>query len=180
MKSDSIMKTTDFVLEDIAEEDNEGKQAASSMEANAIRYNTLPKTNDIEMMETPEVTISKDLQECKVETSTSNAKESESRAPLNAWDEKKRVRKDTISNISTITPISIQRELLLYRNSSVWAEDLREQLMKWWSVGYLKVFLLWTTWMVTGTLFYAIREEMGWAKGFYMMVNVGYSIGWYM
>jgi Trk-type K+ transport system membrane component len=32
--------------------------------------------------------------------------------------------------------------------------------------------------MLVGTLFYAYENEMGWAKGFYMAVNVGYSIGW--
>lgn len=32
--------------------------------------------------------------------------------------------------------------------------------------------------MTTGTVYYSIANELGWAKGFYMAVNVGYSIGW--
>ncbi len=32
--------------------------------------------------------------------------------------------------------------------------------------------------MLVGTIFYAYENKMGWAKGFYMAVNVGYSIGW--
>jgi amino acid transporter len=32
--------------------------------------------------------------------------------------------------------------------------------------------------MIAGTIFYAIRNELGWPLGFYMMVNVGYSVGW--
>jgi hypothetical protein len=36
----------------------------------------------------------------------------------------------------------------------------------------------WILWLVTGTYFYAIIDSLGWSKGFYMAVNVGYSIGW--
>jgi hypothetical protein len=32
--------------------------------------------------------------------------------------------------------------------------------------------------MLTGTLYYANALNIGYAKGFYMAVNVGYSIGW--
>jgi hypothetical protein len=32
--------------------------------------------------------------------------------------------------------------------------------------------------MFVGTCFYATVNKLGWAKGFYMAVNVGYSIGW--
>lgn len=32
--------------------------------------------------------------------------------------------------------------------------------------------------MLVGTCFYATVNNLGWAKGFYMAVNVGYSIGW--
>lgn len=42
----------------------------------------------------------------------------------------------------------------------------------------LKPVVLWLIWLLFGTTFYAIRNELGWAKGFYMAVNVGYSIGW--
>ncbi len=32
--------------------------------------------------------------------------------------------------------------------------------------------------MVTGTAFYAYEQDLGWSRGLYMAVNVGYSIGW--
>lgn len=47
-----------------------------------------------------------------------------------------------------------------------------------WHHGYLKAVILWVVWLVSGTVFYAIRNELGWGQGFYMMINVGYSIGW--
>lgn len=39
---------------------------------------------------------------------------------------------------------------------------------------------LWALWVLTGTLFYAYAPEsnLGIAQGFYMAVNIGYSIGW--
>mmetsp|Transcript_12559 Transcript_12559/g.21013 ORF Transcript_12559/g.21013 Transcript_12559/m.21013 type:complete len:422 (-) Transcript_12559:389-1654(-) len=43
---------------------------------------------------------------------------------------------------------------------------------------YLKPFCFWLIWMLVGTVFYAYELNTGWAKGFYMAVNVGYSIGW--
>ncbi len=43
---------------------------------------------------------------------------------------------------------------------------------------YLKVFAAWFTWIFCGTVVYAYRNDLGWARGFYMAVNVGYSIGW--
>lgn len=33
-------------------------------------------------------------------------------------------------------------------------------------------------WLFIGTLFYSYSMNLGWSKGFYMAVNVGYSIGW--
>lgn len=44
--------------------------------------------------------------------------------------------------------------------------------------GYVRAGIFWGLWMITGTIFYAIRNELGWPLGFYMMVNVGYSVGW--
>ena len=40
-------------------------------------------------------------------------------------------------------------------------------------------FLAWIVWLLTGTLFYAYAPEqkLGFAKGLYMAVNIGYSIG---
>ena len=32
-------------------------------------------------------------------------------------------------------------------------------------------------WQGSGTFFYAIRNENGWARGFYMSVSIGYAIG---
>ena len=42
----------------------------------------------------------------------------------------------------------------------------------------VKLFCLWVGWLLVGTIFYANKTDFGWAKGFYMAVNVGYSIGW--
>jgi hypothetical protein len=33
-------------------------------------------------------------------------------------------------------------------------------------------------WIFTGTVFYALHDKFGWAKGLYMSVNVGWSIAW--
>jgi hypothetical protein len=57
-------------------------------------------------------------------------------------------------------------------------DETFEMIGEWWKGGYLKAFLLWICWMVSGTVFYSVRGSLGWAEGFYMMVNVGYSIGW--
>lgn len=38
--------------------------------------------------------------------------------------------------------------------------------------------VLWLIWILVGTIFYAIRNELGWAKGFFMSINVGYGVGW--
>mmetsp|Transcript_21133 Transcript_21133/g.39436 ORF Transcript_21133/g.39436 Transcript_21133/m.39436 type:complete len:1004 (-) Transcript_21133:224-3235(-) len=38
--------------------------------------------------------------------------------------------------------------------------------------------ILWTLWIIAGTVFYAVYDEFGWAKGFLMSVNVGWSIAW--
>ena len=42
---------------------------------------------------------------------------------------------------------------------------------------YFKPLIAWMMWIITGTLFYSYDGELGWSKGFYMAVNVGYSIG---
>lgn len=39
-------------------------------------------------------------------------------------------------------------------------------------------FACWVIWLVVGAAFYATNQDLGWAKGLYMAVNVGYSIGW--
>lgn len=45
--------------------------------------------------------------------------------------------------------------------------------------GYLWcLILMWVIWLFIGTAFYALYDDFGWAVGFYMSVNVGYSIGW--
>lgn len=44
--------------------------------------------------------------------------------------------------------------------------------------GYRTLFMMWVLWIFIGTAFYALYDEFGWAVGFYMSVNVGYSIGW--
>jgi len=42
---------------------------------------------------------------------------------------------------------------------------------------YFKPLLAWIIWIISGTVFYCYQGELGWSKGFYMAVNVGYSIG---
>lgn len=42
---------------------------------------------------------------------------------------------------------------------------------------YFKPLIAWILWIITGTIFYSSNGELGWSKGFYMAVNVGYSIG---
>lgn len=44
----------------------------------------------------------------------------------------------------------------------------------------LMFFILWLIWLLVGTMFFAYAPEsnLGIVKGFYMTVNVGYSIGW--
>lgn len=87
-------------------------------------------------------------------------------------------RKEILAKQSVIAPVSIQHELMNYRRTEFLEVSLCQDLYRMWSIGYLKVFLFWTTWMAIGTTFYAIRNDLGWKKGFYMMINVGYSIGW--
>jgi len=43
---------------------------------------------------------------------------------------------------------------------------------------YFKPFCCWAIWLFFGTVYYAYELNTGWIKGFYMAVNVGYSIGW--
>ena len=58
---------------------------------------------------------------------------------------------------------------------------LYNNFIKWgWTNGYLKPILAWIIWLLVGTAFYANYDEFGWGKGFYMSVNVGYSIGRYI
>ena len=45
--------------------------------------------------------------------------------------------------------------------------------------GQVGLFLImWVLWLLTGTVFYAEKMDLGHGKGFYMAVNTGYSIGW--
>lgn len=37
---------------------------------------------------------------------------------------------------------------------------------------------LWFCWVLVGTVFYTHLLDIGWFKGFYMAINVGYSVGW--
>lgn len=37
---------------------------------------------------------------------------------------------------------------------------------------------IWLFWLLAGTLYYSNLLNVGWFKGFYMAINVGYSIGW--
>ena len=42
----------------------------------------------------------------------------------------------------------------------------------------VKLFLVWVVWLIVGAAFYAYVLDVGWAKGFYHAISVGYSIGW--
>ena len=42
---------------------------------------------------------------------------------------------------------------------------------------YSSLVMLWITWLVVGSIFYTYQLNLGWGKGFYMAVNIGYSIG---
>ena len=41
----------------------------------------------------------------------------------------------------------------------------------------VKLFLVWLIWLLVGAAFYAYVLDVGWAKGFYHAISVGYSIG---
>lgn len=43
---------------------------------------------------------------------------------------------------------------------------------------YFRLVIAWIVWLSSGTIMYALRNDLGWPIGFYMAVNVGYSIGW--
>lgn len=45
-------------------------------------------------------------------------------------------------------------------------------------VYYSKPLVIWVIWLCVGTIFYSHYYNFGWSKGFYMSINVGYSIGW--
>jgi hypothetical protein len=82
-----------------------------------------------------------------------------------------------LSRKSDIGAVNIDT-LINFDNRFDFVFSIIDDIRKHWTGGYLKAYVIWIIWMVSGTVFYAIRNELGWAKGFYMMVNVGYSIGW--
>ena len=43
---------------------------------------------------------------------------------------------------------------------------------------YLVFFVSWFIWMLVGTIYYSLRLNLGYMRGFYFAVNVGYSIGY--
>lgn len=51
-------------------------------------------------------------------------------------------------------------------------------LIKYWRPYYRIPFIIWVIFLLVGTTFYAVYDDFGWDLGFYMAVNVGYSIGW--
>jgi hypothetical protein len=42
----------------------------------------------------------------------------------------------------------------------------------------VRLFLVWIIWLLVGGTFYAESLGVGWGRGFYQAVSVGYSIGW--
>lgn len=83
-----------------------------------------------------------------------------------------------------------------YRESETWEDDEQYEPASYWdnlkdsrvwiyvretmglSDQTFAMFNLWLVWLFVGTVFYAYELDIGWAKGFYMAVNIGYSIGW--
>lgn len=43
---------------------------------------------------------------------------------------------------------------------------------------YVRWLFVWLLWLFTGMIFYCNDLDVGYSRGFYMAVNVGYSIGW--
>jgi hypothetical protein len=39
-------------------------------------------------------------------------------------------------------------------------------------------FLFWLLWLFIGSVFFTVNGDYHWPQGFYMAVNVGYSVGW--
>lgn len=54
------------------------------------------------------------------------------------------------------------------------ASSLFKSVMKGQALPY---FAMWFLWLIVGTVFYHANNELTFAKGFYMAVNIGYSIG---
>lgn len=42
----------------------------------------------------------------------------------------------------------------------------------------VQIFICWALWLLIGTVYYTYDLGTGWVKGFYMAVNIGYSVGW--
>ena len=59
--------------------------------------------------------------------------------------------------------------------SSIWPYLKETTGASDWS---LRFFITWLLWILTGTIFYTYDLDIGWSQGFYMAVNIGYSIGW--
>jgi hypothetical protein len=75
---------------------------------------------------------------------------------------------------------SLQQDLVtkFAKEEANYVTKIVRAVLNSWNYGYLKAVVIWIVWLVAGTVFYAKRNKLGWGKGFYMMINVGYSIGW--
>lgn len=58
--------------------------------------------------------------------------------------------------------------------------QMSKKLIAFWEEYKTYVFFssLWLVWLFVGTVFYTHELDISWSQGFYMAVNVGYSIGW--
>lgn len=91
-----------------------------------------------------------------------------------------------IKMLSSMDVILPDKEKLNVLNAPIYDEALNEYdeslskkdrpIVKW--IYFLRIFIVWIIFLLVGTVFYTYYDEFGWQMGFYMAINVGYSIGW--
>jgi len=69
--------------------------------------------------------------------------------------------------------INSNQIFLIIRSSNFYNQTINHIIKS----AYFKPFVAWILWITIGTIFYCYQGNLGWSKGFYMAVNVGYSIG---
>jgi hypothetical protein len=75
---------------------------------------------------------------------------------------------------------SISKDLIPDHLLQPYHVDFHQKFFDFFTDKLVIFFLVWVIWLIIGTSFYANVTEMdlGWRRGFYMAVNIGYSIGW--
>ena len=84
-----------------------------------------------------------------------------------------------------ITPADFMGGMFQKREPPKNAQEKRQQkkISPFWACGYSRgefMLLMWSVWIIVGTAYYASPGGMnlGFCKGFFKAVDVGYSIGW--